>query len=110
MYNHDILMSPIVPSDEPGREGYYFLVLRFNGSVGQPNGVHRGPVTMATETQKSYIKAGVLETSTMEEFNKMKDWYLKIVKQLKYTVLDTIAFTHKELLQHVKEGFPKGDD
>ena len=108
MFNQDLLLSPIVASNEPGHQGWYFLVLRSDGEVGQPNGVHIGPISMAEKTMESYLKEGVTTTDTIEEFNKMKDWYnKKVMKWWKHSILDTIDFEQRELLKHIEEGFPK---
>lgn len=107
MFNHDILISPVMSCSDPGRYGEYFLVLRSNGTVSQPNGVHIGEAGMAEDTRASYLKEGVMEAGTIEEFNKMKDWYISVIGLLKYTVIDTINFTQKGLVENIEGSFPE---
>lgn len=101
---YDILISPVQYSEEVGYEGEFFEVLRSDGGISKPNGVHVDHSCKGT--RKRYIKAGIQVAKDMDEFNFLKDWYLKIMPNIIFSIANGIEFSIKGQMKDLISSFP----
>lgn len=108
MISYGILISPIQHSDAPRCEGEFFEVLLSSGSISTPNGVQIR--RSCEETRNNYIKEGIQEARDMNEWGLLKNWYIKIMPNIIFSIADNIGFSAKEQMEDLINDFPKNKE
>lgn len=103
--SYDILVSPVQQAFFPD-EGEFFQVLRSDGGISTPNGVHTGSCS-CEGTRNSYFKKGVQEAEDMDEFNLLRSWYLKIMPSIIFSIADGVEFSVRNDMKDLIRGFPQ---
>ena len=103
--SYEILISPVQYADNPPDRGEFFEVLWSDGTVRSPNGIH---IKHSCEgTRNNYITRGIQVAEDMVEFSLLKDWYLKIMPNIIFSIANGIEFEIKGQMEDLISSFPE---